>query len=188
MRYGLCVLLVLFFSGCSPQDPPAGQGGSSAIAPPERQVAHEAAQRNQDTGGNPAADVVQMSDACVPFLAALEPVPHVTLTVKTGSFVSVWDGAEFRGCEIQFVTTDSLRGGMPVPDLDAIEDSDMYRSGWRETREVRADGPGSGFFGLERNEIACVIRWEQPSYLDDQGEIIQADTLSMQIQCRDLRE
>ncbi|MCJ7629679.1 MAG: hypothetical protein MUO50_14990, partial [Longimicrobiales bacterium] len=69
-----------------------------------------------------------------------------------------------------------------LPGFDAIEDSEMCRAGWREIVDVRADGPGSGIFGLENDPVACVVRWGQPSYVDDDGEIIQSETLSIHIQ------
>ena len=121
---------------------------------------------------------------CEPLATALEPVPHVTLTVRTGDYESVWDGARHRGCEIEFETTDSLRADVPVPDFDAIEGSEMYRSGWRSSDRIRADGPGSGVFGIARDTVSCVVRWEQPSHLDDEGGIVTSETLSMKVQCR----
>lgn len=50
-------------------------------------------------------------DLCEHFFSALEGVPHVTLSVSSGGFVSTWDGMEYRDCEIDFETNDSLRAG-----------------------------------------------------------------------------
>ena len=123
-------------------------------------------------------------DPCEYFFSALEPVPHVALSVTTGSFVSIWDGTEYSGCEIEFETNDALRAGVAIPDLDAIQDSEMYRLGWQTTEEIRADGPGSGFFGIEKESVLCVVRWAQPAHIDDDGEIVQSEIFNMTIQCR----
>jgi hypothetical protein len=125
------------------------------------------------------------TELCEHFFTALEDVPHVVLSVTTGDFVSIWDNAEYSGCEIEFETNDALRAGTPIPDFDAIQDSEMHRLGWRIAQEIRADGPGSGFFGLEKESVLCVVRWAQPAHIDDDGEIVQSETFSMKIQCRD---
>ncbi len=121
---------------------------------------------------------------CEPFSTSLEAVPHVALSVNTGEFVSAWDRMRYRGCEIDFETNDSLRAGVPVPDFEAVEGSEMYRLGWRMSEAIGADGAGTGIFGIERETVSCVIRRAQPSYVDDNGEVVQAETLSMKVQCR----
>ncbi len=122
---------------------------------------------------------------CEPFFTALESVPHVALSMSAGPFVSTWDEMEYRGCEVDFETNDSLSAGVPVPSFDAIEDSDMYRLGWRMSHGITADGPGSGVFGIERESVLCVVRWAQPAYLFDDGEIVQSETFNMKVQCRE---
>ncbi|MDH3426961.1 MAG: hypothetical protein OEM23_00870 [Gemmatimonadota bacterium] len=109
---------------------------------------------------------------------------HDSLSVRAGTFTSLYDGVEYQGCELRFTTHDSLPRTVPVPDFDALPDSEMYRLGWRMSREIRADGPGSGLFGIERESVLCVIRWAQPAYLADDGEIVQSETFSMTVQCR----
>ncbi|MDH3292629.1 MAG: hypothetical protein OEO20_10990 [Gemmatimonadota bacterium] len=126
------------------------------------------------------------SDPCESFYVALEAVPHDSLVRRAGEFESLWDRKTYRGCEIRFVAHDSLTAGHQVPDFDALEGSEMYRLGWRMTDGIGADGPGSGIFGIERNSVQCVVRWEQPAYIDDDGEFVQSDTLSMTVQCREL--
>jgi hypothetical protein len=105
--------------------------------------------------------------------------------VTTGSFVSIWDGTEYSGCEIEFETNDALRAGGPIPDFDAIQDSEMQRLGWRVAQGVGADGPGSGVYGIERDSVLCVVRWAQPAHIDDDGEIVQSETFNMTVQCRE---
>jgi len=124
-------------------------------------------------------------DPCEYFYVALEAVPHDTLLRSVGEFESLWDGKTYRGCEIRFVTHDTIRAGQNVPDFDALEDSEMYRLGWRMTQGIGADGPGSGVFGIERDSVLCLVRWEQPAYIDDDGEFVQSDTLSITVQCRE---
>jgi hypothetical protein len=122
---------------------------------------------------------------CELFFTALENVPHVVLSMRTGAFVSTWDEMEYRGCEVDFETNDSLSEAVSVPSFDAIEDSEMYRLGWRMSEGIGADGPGSGVFGIERESVLCVVRWAQPAYLFDDGEIVQSETFSMKVQCRE---
>jgi hypothetical protein len=127
------------------------------------------------------------SDGALPceyFQSVLEPVPHVALSVNSGGFVSEWDREEYRGCEVNFETNDSLTAGLSVPSFDAIEGSEMSRLGWRSSREIGADGPGSGIFGIEKDSVLCVVRWAQPAHIDDDGEIVQSETFTMKIQCR----
>jgi hypothetical protein len=50
--------------------------------------------------------------------------------------------------------------------------------------ELMADGAGSGVHGLRRGSTECVVRWNQPAYIDDDGSFVQSDTLTMLIQCR----
>jgi hypothetical protein len=120
---------------------------------------------------------------CEPFHEALAGIPNVALSVRTGSFRSVWDDAEHEGCEIRFETTDSLSAGRTVPDFQPVEGSDLYAAGWRQTEGMLADGPGSSIYGIERDTVACVIHWDQPAGIDDDGEFFQSDTLDIIVQC-----
>lgn len=124
-------------------------------------------------------------DPCESFYVALEAVPHDSLVRRAGEFESLWDSKTYRGCEIRFVAHDSLTAGHQVPGFDAVEGSEMHRLGWRMSDGIGADGPGSGIFGIERDSVRCLVLWEQPAYIDDDGEFVQSDTLSMTIQCRD---
>jgi len=133
-------------------------------------------------GANP---VNQDPDPCQYFYDALEAVPHDTLTASSGEGVWLWHEQSYVGCQVRFVTNDSLRAGYDVPEFDALEDSEMYRLGWRFTDGIGADGPGSGIFGIERGSVECLVFWSQPAYIDDEGEFQQSDVLEMTIQCRD---
>jgi hypothetical protein len=128
---------------------------------------------------------VDQAELCGPFFSALDEVPHTTLTIATGHYVSDWDGAAYEGCEVEFQTNDSLSADHQIPEFDAIRDSEMYRLGWRMSDGIGADGPGSGIFGIEKESTRCVIRWEQPAWIDDDGVHRHSDTFTMKVQCRE---
>jgi hypothetical protein len=126
----------------------------------------------------------QDADPCAYFYDSLATVPHDTLTVSSGEGVWIWHDQSYKGCEVRFVTNDSLRAGYQVPDFEATEGSEMYRLGWRYTEGILADGPGSGVFGIERGSVECLVVWNQSAWIDDDGEFQQSDVLEMTIQCR----
>jgi hypothetical protein len=59
----------------------------------------------------------------------------------------------------------------------------MYRDGWRTIPEIVADGAGSGIHGIQRGPTRCIIRWEQPTYIDDLGRLVESESFTMSIQC-----
>jgi hypothetical protein len=127
---------------------------------------------------------------CDELQALLEAVPHVALTQTVGSFESIWrggtlGGGTFEGCVIEFETNDVTRGGVEAPDFFPDEGSDLHRAGWRMAPGILADGAGTGVHGIERESTLCIIRWEQPAYVDDDGDIVSSDTLTILIQCAD---
>lgn len=124
-------------------------------------------------------------DPCDHFYDALAAVPHVALTRSAGPFESIWDRETYEGCEVAFETNDSIRAGSVAPDLFADPGTSMYLAGWRMSDGIGADGAGSGIHGVERGSVLCVIRWEQPAYIDDDGSFVESGTLNMWIQCRD---
>lgn len=132
----------------------------------------------------PAYAASEQQDSCEYFFSALKPVPHDKLIRSEGTHQSLWRGKNYTGCEIKFVTHDNLLSGRRVPDFDAAEGSEMYRMGWRVNNSFVADGPGTGLFGVEKGSVLCLVRHEQPAYLDDHGHIIQSETLSITVQCR----
>ena len=133
-------------------------------------------------GGNP---VNQGPDPCQYFYRALEAVPHDTLVASSGELVWLWHDQSYSGCQVRFVTNDSISAGFQVPDFDALEGSEMYRLGWRFSDGIGADGPGSGIFGIERDSVQCLVAWDQTAWIDDNGEFQQSDVLNMTIQCRE---
>jgi len=141
------------------------------------------------TGANPGGDALR---PCQYFYSTLAALPHDTLNVSSGEGVWLWErGSEtealsrsFVGCEVRFVTNDSLTVGFQVPMFDPLEGSEMYSLGWRFTPGVLADGPGSGIFGLHKDSVECLVDWNQEAYIDDNGDFWQSDVLEMTIQCR----
>lgn len=131
-----------------------------------------------------AGSAQNLGAPCDFFYQALEPVPRVSLTRNAGSFQWIWDDEEYEGCQIEFESNDSTLAGAAVPDFFAEPGSDVYREGWRMSQGIGADGAGSGIHGIERGTVRCLIRWEQPAYIDDDGEMIVSETLRMWIQCR----
>jgi len=122
-------------------------------------------------------------DACREFSQALEGIPHVALTTRTGPIESIWNGEAPAACEVAFETTDAVLAGAVVPDFVADAGSATYEAGWRTIPDILADGPGSGVYGIERNGVRCVIRWQQPAAVDDDGTIVQSEAFSLRLQC-----
>lgn len=122
-------------------------------------------------------------DRCDELFEMLATVPHVSLVRSTGSFESIWDGATREGCELRFETNDSTLAGAMAPAFVAEPGSEVHARGWRMHPGILADGAGSGIHAIEKGDSLCVIRWEQPAYLDDDGEFVVSDTFTMSVQC-----
>ena len=120
---------------------------------------------------------------CGEFYAALQEIPHVSLTTREGPVESIWPGEPAAACEMAFETTDSILGGMVAPDFWAEPGTATYRAGWRVIPEILADGPGSGVYGIQRSGVRCVIEWAQPAYIDDDGASVRSEMFGMRIQC-----
>ena len=134
-------------------------------------------------GGPLATGWVSVQSPCDFFVTTLQAIPHTELSQRTGTIESLWNGVAYRGCEVHFSTRDSLSAGVAVPDFYPLRSTEMARIGWNVVDTIVADGAGSGVHGVERNALVCLIRWSQPSYLDDEGAFVQSDTLTMTIQC-----
>jgi len=123
-------------------------------------------------------------EPCGELYGVLEDVPHVSLARRAGQIDPIWSGEPAPDCQIEFETNDSTLNGATVPIFLAEPGSDEYRAGWRLIPEIIADGAGSGIHGIQRAPLRCVIRWEQPAYIADDGTFVESDTLTMLIQCR----
>jgi len=133
-----------------------------------------------------AAKPATLAGQCLVFYEALQAVPHVSLTIATDGFTSIWDGETYDGCEVEFETNDSTRVGTAVSNFFADPGTRLHGDGWRMRVDIGADGAGSGVHGVEREAVLCIVRWEQPAYIDDDGEFAESDTLRMWIQCTDV--
>jgi hypothetical protein len=80
----------------------------------------------------------------------------------------------------------------PVPHVSLLRSDGRFDSLWdgstkvgcqRPEAGILADGPGSGIYGIRKGSTVCVIRWEQPTYVDDAGSIIQSNVLTVEAQC-----
>ena len=131
-----------------------------------------------------AASVKQ--DPCAYFLRALAAVPHEKLTHSSGEHESLWDGKKYVGCEVKFVTHNNLlTGSKSAPSFEATEGTELYRNGWRMNNSLVADGPGTSIFGIEEDDVLCLVSRDQPAYVDEKsGKIIQSETLNIAVQCR----
>jgi len=123
-------------------------------------------------------------EACQRFWAKLSAVPHEKLTRADGALKSLWNLERINGCELQLITNDALLPGPKVPQFEALEGTDMHREGWRMNNSFVADGPGTGIFAIEKDQTFCLVRHDQPAHLDDAGEIVQSETLTLTVQCR----
>lgn len=123
-------------------------------------------------------------DPCEEIGSILEAVPHRSLARRSGSLEWIWDGSAAEGCQIDFETTDSSLAGVPAPDLIAAPGTMLFESGWRMIPELIADGAGSGIHVIRRDTVTCLVSWEQPAYLEDDGTFVRSDTLTIVVQCR----
>ena len=133
-----------------------------------------------------AAPSADQPDPCDELYEMLEAVPNVSLARDRGPFQSIWDGQTLAGCEISFETNDSIRDDAAAPTFLADPGTEMYEAGWRMMPGILADGAGSGVHGIRKGSARCVVRWEQATYIDDEGAFVQSDTLTMLIQCSEL--
>jgi hypothetical protein len=132
-----------------------------------------------------ALSASEKQDACEYFFQALKDIPHTALSRSEGEHTFLWDGkTKYSGCEIRFVTNNTLLFGRQVPAFYATPETDLFRLGWGMNHSMVADGPGSGIFGIEKGSVLCLISRSQPAYLDEKtNEIVQDDTLRLHIQC-----
>ncbi len=132
-----------------------------------------------------AASDVQ--EACKAFYKELKAAPHYKLALNTGILQSVSTGEKFRGCEVVFKSDEKLMAQLELPSFEAPEGSKLWRDGWRIDEKYRADGPGSGTYGIVKDGVLCRISWDQYSFVNDAGEIEQSEEINMTVQCMDLQ-
>lgn len=126
------------------------------------------------------------ADHCTDFFDILSEVPHSILEQSSqGTFISVLDGESKAGCSIRFETTEALLAEGALPDLRAAPGSALAATGWSVDPSMGADGPGSSIHALTRGDVQCVVSWAQPSFIDDDGEFVVSETITVVIQCED---
>jgi len=131
-----------------------------------------------------ADDGVQ--NACKMFYNELKPVPHDKLSVNTGLLSSLSDGKKYRGCEVVFDSNEQLMMGSGPPSFESSEGSILYRAGCRIDEKYRADGAGSGSYGIVKDAVLCLVHWDHNSWLNERGEIEQSELMNMPVQCMSL--
>ncbi len=138
--------------------------------------------------GDPTVTAHARSDPCEYFFRSLKALPNEKLTRRSGEHESFFDGKEYIGCEVRFVTNIRLVPDRNViPNFSAQESTDLYLEGWRMNNSYAADGPGSSSFGIEKGKTLCLIMDHQPAYLDEKEGIIQSETITIVVQCRSTR-
>jgi hypothetical protein len=131
-----------------------------------------------------ASDSVQ--DACKMFYDELKPVPHCQLSVNTGFLSSLSDGKKYHGCEVVFKSNELLMADSELPSFESPAGSILYRSGWRIDEKFRADGAGSGAYGIAKDAVLCRIYWDQHSWVNETGGIETSEFINMTVQCMSL--
>lgn len=95
---------------------------------------------------------------CRYFHKRLELIPNEELTLTRGTFTSLMYGEELEGCEVEFVTNDSLLKDVPKPDpipsFLPHETASLYENGWRRNINYNAEGPGTRLFGIQKDDTA----------------------------------
>ena len=124
-----------------------------------------------------------VQNACKMFYNELKPVPHDKLSVNTGLLSSLSDGKKYRGCEVVFNSNEQLMMSSELPSFETPEGSMLYRAGWRIDEKYRADGEGSGAYGIVKDAVLCLIHWDHNSWLNEKGEIEQSELINMTVQC-----
>lgn len=130
-----------------------------------------------------AADDPALS--CGMFYNELSLVPHDRLVQNIGRLRSEnFVRGDFNGCEVIFASREELfKEGDSLPMFEPYEDSELYRQGWRFVNRYTADGPGSGVHGIVRNQVLCLIDWDQHAWINEAGEHEQSNLINMTVQC-----
>jgi len=123
------------------------------------------------------------SDSCAPFFQALLQVPHESLVRHDGLFTSQWSQHCVEGCLLVMDTDQARLGSQSLADLSADPGTPLYQDGWRNNPSLSADGAGTGVVGLEREGALCLVFTEQPSFIDDNGKLVQSETVKVRVEC-----
>lgn len=134
----------------------------------------------------------QSESTCRYFYSRLKFLPNEKLTIHEGTLNSLMYGEEYHGCEVTFVTNDSLLSDVPKPDpipsFWPKNTASLYENGWRYNKKYDADGPGSHIFGIQKGDTLCLISHSQPATLVEHGKIVQEKDITVTIQCSNISE
>jgi hypothetical protein len=120
---------------------------------------------------------------CQPFYRALEAVPHESIFQRNGLYTSQSFETGAIGCFLVMNTSATRLEGRQLPNLSGEPGTPLYNAGWRINPKYSADGPGTGVVGLEKDDAFCLVYTEQPSYIDDAGQIIQQEYIRVRVEC-----
>lgn len=127
---------------------------------------------------------------CQYFYKRLKFIPNEELTLTKGTFNSLLYGEDHEGCEVKFVTNDSLLTNVPKPDpipsFLPRETASLYENGWRRNINYDAEGPGTRLFVIQKEDTLCLVSYSQPATLLDNGKTSTAKDITVTIQCRNI--
>lgn len=125
-------------------------------------------------------------ETCAQFYNALEQVPHESIFQHDGMFASQYLEVGVNGCVVVMITNDERLNGHTLPDFSAESGDSLAQSGWRNEPKYAADGPGTGFWGLEKDNVLCLFYMNQPASFNESGEIVQSSYVNARVECLDL--
>jgi hypothetical protein len=125
------------------------------------------------------------AETCAYFYDALEQVPHESIFQQEGMFASKYLEVGVNGCIVVMISDNERLGDNVLPDFSASTGDALYQSGWRNMPKYAADGPGEGFWGLEKGNELCFIYMEQPNSLTKSGEVTQKGYVNARVECLD---
>lgn len=131
-----------------------------------------------------AASCQQLQDPYQYFYKELKKTPHEKIDSTKGRIIFEWDKKEYNGFKIKFISNDSLMAEefslfWPEPENNKY----LYQQGWRSNKNYSADGPGTTLYGIQKNDILCLISESQPAYLNNGGRTIQESKITVTVEC-----
>ena len=123
-------------------------------------------------------------DTCQYFYDQLREIPHTKLVQNSVIEESVLYGEKKKGCEVEFVTNDSLSIDHDLPDfIFSFQTSELYDEGWRYNENYVADGPGTSLLGIQKEDTLCLISYAQPASLMEPEKIVTEKNITIEVQC-----
>ncbi len=122
-------------------------------------------------------------ETCKPFYHELEQVPHESIFQREGIYNSRQFETSATGCFLVMNTSRERLAGQRIPNFSAGPGTRLYEAGWRVNQKYAADGPGTMVTGLEKDEVLCLVYEDQPTYLNDDGNIAGGEFLKVRVEC-----